>query len=98
MVSIFVTNLVPLYQVSRLGLHPGGPPLATAALVGFVAFSAPMLVCRVVAGPSVTSFVVGLSIALPAYVASLFVTRRRVLLDRFVNDLRPSRPSTVSVS
>jgi O-antigen/teichoic acid export membrane protein len=98
MASIFVTNLVPLYQVSRLGLHPGGTPLATAIAVGIVAFALPLLVCRAVAGPTVASFIVAMSIGLPAYVLALFVTRRRVLLDRFVSDLRHTRPSAVPVS
>lgn len=98
MVSIFVTNLVPLYQVSRLGLHPGGTPLATAIVVCLGAFALPLLVGRIVGGASVTSFVVGLSIGVPAYVVALFVARRRVLLDRFVRDLRPGRVPTASVS
>ncbi|MGE0140232.1 MAG: lipopolysaccharide biosynthesis protein [Ilumatobacteraceae bacterium] len=98
MAAIFVTNLVPLYQVSRLGLHPGGTPLTTAMVVGLGAFSVPLLLCRLVAGPSVVSFCVGLAVGLPAYVAAVFVTRRRVLLDRFVSDLRPTHPPRVSVS
>jgi O-antigen/teichoic acid export membrane protein len=97
MLAIFTTNLLPLYQVSRLGLHPGGPPLATAMVVGLVAFSMPLVAARLVLGATVPSLCVGLAIGLPAYVAALFVERRRVLLDRFVNDLRTPRPTRVGV-
>jgi O-antigen/teichoic acid export membrane protein len=96
--AILITNVVPLYQVSRLGLHPGGTPLTTAMVVGLCAFSVPLLLCRAIAGPSAVSFCVGLAVGLPAYVAAVFVTRRRVLLDRFVHDLRPTQPQRVSVS
>jgi O-antigen/teichoic acid export membrane protein len=98
MAAIFVTNLVPLYQVSRLGLHPGGTPLLTATTVGLAAFGLPLLVCRVAAGTTVPSFVVGLVVAVPAYAVALYVARRRVLLDRFVADLRPNHRSAVHAS
>jgi O-antigen/teichoic acid export membrane protein len=89
MASIFVTNLVPLYQVSRVGLHPGGTPLGTAIGTAAVAFGLPMLVGRVVGGASVITLAVSSAVGLVAYAAALVVVRRRVLLDRFVGDLRP---------
>ena len=98
MAAIFVTNLVPLYQVSRLGLHPGGRPLFTAMGIGIGAFAMPMLACRIIGGATWPALLVGLTIGMGAYVAALVVARRWVLLDRFVRDLRPPRPATVGAA
>jgi O-antigen/teichoic acid export membrane protein len=89
MAAIFATNLVPLYQVSRSGVHPGGTPLFTAIAIAAGAFGLPMLVGRLTGGSDLPTFVVSFSISLIAYLGALVVLRRRVLLDRFVDDLRP---------
>jgi len=86
-VAILTTNLVPLWQVSKSGLHPGGAALTTAMTAGLVAFGAPMLVGRLVGGSTVPSFVISFAIAITAYVIVVSKYRRRVLLDRFFGDL-----------
>ncbi|MCU1360779.1 MAG: polysaccharide biosynthesis protein [Ilumatobacteraceae bacterium] len=92
MAAIFVTNVVPLYQVSRVGLHPGGMPLYTAMATAAGAFALPLLVGRLVGGHDVATFLVSFVIGLVVYLAALVTFRRRMLLDRFVADLRP-RPT-----
>lgn len=87
--SIFCTNLVPLYQVSRVGLHPGGVPLMTAMGTAAAAFGLPLLVGRLIGGTDLTTFSASFVVGLLFYVVVLAVVRRRVLLDRFVGDLRP---------
>lgn len=91
-VAILATNIVPLYQVSRSGLHPGGPPLTTAMATGLVAFGLPMLIARLVGGATLPTFAIAFSGSLIAYVVTVWRFRRRVLLDRFFGDLVRKRP------
>jgi len=92
-VAILCTNLVPLYQVSRFGLHPGGTPLSTAIAAGLLAFGVPLLAGRVIGGATVPAFVVSFTIGIAAYIAVVSHVRRRVLLDRFFGDLARKRPT-----
>jgi O-antigen/teichoic acid export membrane protein len=92
-VAILTTNLVPLFVVSRLGLHPMGRALRTAVAVTFLCFAVPLVAGRLASSMSSFDALLALAIAGIAYAAALVVTRRAVLLDRFVADLtsRPSR-------
>lgn len=87
-VAILTTNLLPLYQAARSGLHPAGEPLFTAMTVAVITVGAPLLVARLLFGDGLTVFVVVFPMVLGLYVAALVVNRRRMLLDRFVADLR----------
>jgi O-antigen/teichoic acid export membrane protein len=90
-VAILTTNLLPLWQTSRVGLHPGGEPLATVTSIAAVTIFVPLLVARLVFGTGLASFAIAFTIALAAYCAALYRARRKALLDRFVNDLRGGR-------
>ncbi len=87
-VAILTTNLLPLWQTSRVGLHPGGEPLATVTSIGAVTILLPLVVARALFGTGLTTFAIAYSIALAAYCLALYWARRKVLLDRFVSDLR----------
>lgn len=91
-VAILATNVVPLYQVAKSGLHPGGVPLTTAMVTGLVAFGAPMLVGRIVGGATLPAFAVSFTIALAAYIVVVSRFRRRVLLHRFFGDFSRKKP------
>jgi O-antigen/teichoic acid export membrane protein len=90
-VAILATNVLPLYQVMRWGLHPGGEPLFTSMLLCTVTFGLPMIVTRLVWGDSLTSFGVVFVVSLVLYLIALTMQRRRVLLDRFFLDLKGGR-------
>ena len=85
-VAILTTNVVPLLQVARSGLHPGGVPLFTAMSVGAIAFGVPLLLGRLVGGATLATFVAAFAVALLTYVAVIWKLRRRVLLHRFFGD------------
>jgi O-antigen/teichoic acid export membrane protein len=102
-VAILTTNLVPLFVVSRLGLHPAGRALSTAIAVALLCFAVPLAAGRLASSMSSFDALLTLAIAGGAYVAALAVTRRAVLLDRFLADLtsRPPRaraPRTTEVT
>jgi len=91
-VSILATNVIPLAQTARVGLHPGGVPLWTGCVVAVVAFGMPMGIERLVFGDAFGPFVVGLAIASALYGVALYFFRKPLLLDRLVNDIR--RPAS----
>jgi O-antigen/teichoic acid export membrane protein len=90
-VAILATNLLPLAQTAREGLHPGGPPLATAMVLSVSTIAAPLTLERIVFGSALTPFLIVSAIALVAYAVALRRFRHRVLLDRLVSDLRRPR-------
>jgi O-antigen/teichoic acid export membrane protein len=93
--AILIGNLAPLFQTSRVGLHPGGRPLWTGCLITGLAFGLPLGVERLVFGSGVPAFVIALSISAVLYVVLLRLFRTWMLLDRLVDGLRSkaSRPA-----
>jgi O-antigen/teichoic acid export membrane protein len=87
-VAILATNLLPLSQTARVGLHPGGPALTTAMVLSVATIAAPLALERVVFGTALAPFLIASAIALVLYGSSLRRFRDRLLLDRLVNDLR----------
>jgi O-antigen/teichoic acid export membrane protein len=94
-VAILATNLLPLRQTARVGLHPGGAPLTAAMTLSVVTIAAPLALGRIVFGPALTPFLIMLVIALAAYAIALWRFRFTLKLDRLVSDLR--RPRRVGV-
>jgi O-antigen/teichoic acid export membrane protein len=90
--AILTTNLVPLFVVNRLGLHPFGNPLGSAAAVCATCLAVPLVAGRLASTMSSADAIVAAIIAGVAYVAALFISRRAVLLDRFVADLTSRSP------
>jgi O-antigen/teichoic acid export membrane protein len=96
MVAILTTNLLPLWQTSRIGLTPAGRPLFTAIAVVMLTIGAPMSLERAMFGTSLTPFIAALGCSLALYGAALRTLRRRVELDRLVRDLRRPRRQTAT--
>ncbi len=99
-VAILTTNLVPLWYVRKVGIHPGGPALATAIMTVVAAFGVPMFVGRLVVGTKVTQFLVILGASILIYLIAVLLNRHRLLLDRFFADVAGRRspdpkPTTV---
>ncbi len=90
-VAILATNLPPLVQTARVGLHPGGTPLLTATLASVLTIAVPLTLVRLAFGVAVAPFVVVSVIALGVYALTLNSLRERVLLDRLMGDLRSPR-------
>ena len=90
-VAILATNVIPLFQVWRSGLHPGGEPLYTAMLLASVTIGGPLVTARLVWGDTLTSFAIAYTLSLVLYLLALTLQRRRVLLDRFFADLKGGR-------
>jgi O-antigen/teichoic acid export membrane protein/capsular polysaccharide biosynthesis protein len=86
-VAILTTNLLPLWQVSRQGIHPNGPPLRTAMLVSASAFAFPLLIGRALKGDGIFALSVSLCVGLFVFCVAVFASRRRLLIDRFFSDL-----------
>lgn len=97
-VAILATNLLPLWQTNRVGLHPWGRPLATVTTVATVTIAGPLLVARVLFGAELVPFIVAFAVALLAYSGALYVNRSRVMLDRLKDDLRAPRRGRPSVA
>lgn len=95
-VAILATNVVPLYQTSRVGLHPGGRALNTAMVAGLVCIALPLGVERAVVGTAFAPFAVTFVVALLVYVGVLYVQRQEMLLDRLVADLKMPRRRMVA--
>ena len=95
-VAILATNLLPLWQTTRDGLHPGGTPLSTAMVLSVSTVAAPLAIERILFGPTLTPFLVTSAIALALYAWTLHRFRDRVLLDRMVSDLRRPRRAMTS--
>jgi O-antigen/teichoic acid export membrane protein len=91
LVAILATNVLPLWQTARVGLHPGGAPLATAMVVSVGTVALPLAVERFIFGTALTPFLVVAAFAVGAYSLGLTLCRRRMLLDRLVGDLRRPR-------
>lgn len=98
LVAILATNLLPLWQTSRVGLHPGGRPLATVTTVAALTIAAPLLITRLVFGTALAPFAIALALSLALYAGGLYITRSRVLLDRLVADLRAPRRGRARVA
>jgi O-antigen/teichoic acid export membrane protein len=92
-VAILATNLLPLSQTARAGLHPGGAPLWTGCAVAVTAFGLPLAVERAFFGDELWPFVVGLALSSALYVSALYLFRQRLLLDRLVSDVRRPTPT-----
>jgi O-antigen/teichoic acid export membrane protein len=95
-VAIMATNLLPLAQTMRVGLHPGGVPLTTAMVTSVATIAVPLAVERALFGTALVPFFVGVVVAAGLYAAAIIVLRERLLLDRLVHDLR--RPRRVPVA
>ena len=94
-VAIMATNLLPLVQTARVGLHPGGQPLATAMVLSVATIAVPLGIERVLVGTALVPFLVTATIALAISAAALVKWGDRVLLDRLISDLRrPLRATT----
>jgi O-antigen/teichoic acid export membrane protein len=90
-VSILATNLIPLAQTTRAGLHPGGIPLWSGCAVAVVAFGLPMAIERLAFGDAFGPFVIALITASALYGTALYLFRKPLLLDRLVSDIgRPT--------
>ena len=87
-VAILATNLLPLQQTARVGLHPGGAPLTAAMTLSVAFIAAPLALERILLGTALTPFLITLLIALIAYGIALGRFRRTLLLDRLASDLR----------
>ena len=90
-VAILATNLLPLLQIARVGLHPGGAPLATAMMLSVMCIAAPLALTRAVFGTTLVPFLIACTVALIAYAIALAHFRRTLKLDRMVSDLRRGR-------
>jgi O-antigen/teichoic acid export membrane protein len=97
-VAILATNLLPLWQTSRVGLHPGGRPLATVTAVASLTIGLPLLVERLVLGVDLVPFAVTAAGALVLYAVVLHAVRRDVMLDRLVADVRTPRRSRIAAA
>jgi O-antigen/teichoic acid export membrane protein len=93
--AILATNLLPLSQVARVGLHPGGTPLATAMLSAVATIAVPLTLERMLFGSALLPFFATVAASLMFYAAVVFGLRERLLLDRLVGDLR--RPRRLAV-
>lgn len=92
-VAIITTNLLPLWQTSRVGLHPGGVPLATVTTVATATVAVPLLLSRLAFGTGLAAFLPTMVLALALYAVALYVVRERVRLDSLIHDLRRPRRS-----
>ncbi len=94
--AILTTNLVPLAQVARHGIHPWGPPLRTAMAVGLGAVGIPLLVVRLAAGDGLATVAPALISVGGLYAWTVARHRRLLMLDRLTSGMRGRRPrSTV---
>lgn len=93
-VSMFLTNALPLWQVHRnLGLHPFGRRWIVAVATGSVIIVWE-LAARVALGDGPLALVVGVAVAISAYVAVLWRLRERLDLDSFMSGLK-RRPTSL---
>ena len=92
--AILTTNLAPLIQVARHGIHPGGVPLSTAMVVTSAGVGLPLLIGRLLGGLRISAFATSIVAALFIFGVVVTLTRHKLLLDRFFSDLsvRESRP------
>lgn len=90
--AILTTNLLPLRQVMRHGIHPGGRPLRTAMLCALTAVLLPLLAARLAWGTSLALLLPSLAIALALYAGGVGRHRRVLMLDRLTSGLRGRQP------
>lgn len=95
-VSIMAANLLPLAQTTRVGLHPGGPPLVTAMTLSVLTIAVPLSIERLLFGRQLLPFFATAVASLVLYGLTVLVFRRNLLLDRLVSDLR--RPRRIVVA
>ncbi len=93
--AILATNLLPLVQTARAGLHPGGSALYTAMTVAVATVFVPLGIERLVVGDGLVPFALTAIVSLGLYAAAIVRFRERLLIDRLVGDLR--RPRRVPV-
>jgi O-antigen/teichoic acid export membrane protein len=95
-VAILSTNLLPLLQTRRVGLHPGGAPLMTAIVAAVSTIAVPLTLARIIFGTSAAAFLVTYALALGTYSVALYLFRKQMMLDRLVSDIRRSRRVTAT--
>ena len=95
--AILTTNLVPLIQVARHGIHPWGRPLRSAVLSAVIAVAIPLTLVRAVSGTQTLAVVVAMVIAVALYAAAVARHRHVLMLDRLTSGFRRrgTRPTVV---
>lgn len=93
--AILATNLLPLVQTARAGLHPGGTALYTAMTISVATVFVPLGIERLVIGDGLVPFALTAVVSLGLYAAAIARFREQLLIDRLIGDLR--RPRRIAV-
>ncbi len=91
-VAILATNLIPLAQVARHGIHPWGPPLRNAVIAGCAAVGIPLLAVRIVRGAEFNTVFPAIIIVAGLYALVVMRRRKVLMLDRLTSGMRGRQP------
>lgn len=90
--AILATNLIPLAQVARHGIHPWGPPLRNAVTTGCATVGIPLLVIRLARGAEWNTVFPAIIVVAGLYALVVMRRRKVLMLDRLTSGMRGRQP------
>lgn len=97
-VAILATNLIPLAQVARNGIHPWAPPLRNAVIIGVAAVGIPLLVVRLGRGTELNTVFPATLVVAGLYALVVMRRRKVLMLDRLTSGMRGRQPRSSVLS